>query len=312
MVNSGHEQLRSQIEEVSQKITITAKHLFNCQLNEDENPSMSNAPEEKPKQGILARIENANYILKNITTTAINFLTSPEENCALNPGKQLTSNYLNAYISELSETINKNETNKPLIYNSSFLHSNIENFTINEIMEILHTIKQSKEYIDHKGEVSIVIPIVFGNNGIFERNHIVLVTIENNNLYYFDSKGVSSANITYNSKISLQQVIKLFLDGFAPGGKIIENSKKMQYDINNCGPNICVALKRHFIEKKSYPDIFNSTITQDDILGIRKEIFLAWEKKYKPSAEELVKEFEDDVTSQEERAEQNQQDIDEF
>lgn len=277
-----------EIENAVKKIDEMAHEFFNAALENSPKTSPSPPRQEQPRDSLLARAGNLGFKLVKCAHTTINYYSSKESHPALNLGIQLTSSYIEAYIDALSTRMIERE--KPLLYNSLFSFSTIELFSIAEILSTIDLLKNLRGTTNSP----IILPMLLNSkDNKWERAHIVLVTIEENTLYYFDSKAEDPAMIAYSPSLSLEKILELIRDALTSEGKIVANSTCMQYDVNNCGAYVCAVLERRFIKNREYEEIFSSEITIDEIAAIRKEVLTAWENKHTPSVESIVEEFEE-------------------
>ena len=105
--------------------------------------------------------------------------------------------------------------------------------SLDEIKEIIQGKLKTKD-------LPIVVPIVFDRDSWIVRNHIATIMITENEIEYFDPKGVLSSYQGLQSENSLRDVLEHINEELFEGnGTIKENTITHQFDINNCGVFAC-------------------------------------------------------------------------
>lgn len=141
-------------------------------------------------------------------------------------------------------------------------------------------------------DVPIIIPIVMGNYGFFERKHIVTVVIKNGRIEYYDAKGELSENKFLKDGVSLKngllkQCREIFLENRE--AVILENTTEQQFDSHRCGLFVMYFLNKvivngegleSFINREipvSYIDHFRSIVLNEMVTSAEEKL-----KSYKP------------------------------
>lgn len=181
------------------------------------------------------------------------------------PGQNLFTGICKTFFQRIAKA------HKNLILFHSFYtkQETISEFRLEDLQQQLETEIRARKNEMQGGP--IVIPIAMGRNHLLEATHIAIIKITDNNVYYYDSKGVPSKNRKIQEGHTIRDFIevcqKLLTDG---KGTIEENKSIHQWDCYNCGAYTSHYLFQTMIMNKTHSELENSEVSLDYILQFRK------------------------------------------
>lgn len=117
-------------------------------------------------------------------------------------------------------------------------------------------------------------PFVYSSSSFFSAPHIVLILVERGKkeIYYYDSRGLTSDDPTYIHYKMHESLIALGRSLFKEAPfRVIENRARHQVDSMSCGVFVATALKRLF-EGESIPEALNFGNTLEVALALRQQM----------------------------------------
>ncbi|MCB1111097.1 MAG: hypothetical protein KDK72_00340 [Chlamydiia bacterium] len=105
----------------------------------------------------------------------------------------------------------------------------------------------------------------------YKLDHIVVFEFDFNlrRVCYFDPKGFPMDKRYCPKEFKMVDDIKIIMDKYMPGGKVEQNLKKHQYDINNCGIYVLNYIERRLLGE-TFKKVVSSPIPLNEIEKCRK------------------------------------------
>lgn len=274
-----------------------------AKITDDQLPSPVNV-EANPHDNIVTLAFQATKQVRSIATTGVllaanKLFAEPQSDPILNMGAMTHGHDMNLYLDHMIKE--SKQDNISLIH--GFAWGGVNNATVVDLLDRVKKLKKEMQDAGKwplQGDAKIIIPVCIGQNSALERSHIVLLTVEKDAVFYFDSKGTSSKSLHFSKEeqgnFTLYKFIEMVRDALVPGKEIVENTNIMQTDINNCAIYLLACVRQRIVYKHPFKQIFNDGIDMVDIKAVREHIaeLKAAESNPKAKEESIEDGFDDD------------------